>query len=672
MKFFKALKLNLEGLILIILIPMLLVLLIIMGWISFHEMHQTILHNFDQKLMGVSSTTGAFIDGNEFEKLAQAKEMKAMAFGENHNLYAVDTQNRFIHINIDNGAGKIIFPLDRNITDITYDSRLKLFFATSQKEILTINLISKKTEIFYVSNTLLKGITYVHQGDFLYIATNQGIVTLNKEKVKKELLKSAEVFKSLAYNEDTLYTLGSTTDNLYAIDTKTLKETPIKYKNFPPDTSQLKSIEFNDDKLYSGNKHLIIYDLNTSKSRFKNFAREYRNEKSNIYKKYIIPMTAIKIKQGLTYLYTQKLIYNNPKANCYYILDVQEGSDYTPIGSEDEMDTEILIGAENVLFKNMLFVSDVQKWEQWGLLKTAFAPITNKEGIVEGIAGADIDISIINEKTKKALIETLMIGVISILISIFVAIQIAKKIIEPIQKLKYVALRIAAERYGDEVFIENPKELSKLATTFNTMDSKLKNTVSDLTDYNSGLSSKRKEENIKRVLNQQYKINHERVHIHSCEYADSIDGVLLSNNILYFWFSTKLYDDSIFTIKQRGLIATTLGRLINKVDNPLQELKLIFKEINQFGYIDLDKSTVFVDNSSEDIEILSSKDNKNYMPQTLRKGLEKVKSNIIFAQPNIIKNLTNEQINYLIQAKQSNIHLEKFSILLAILQKGVL
>lgn len=671
MKLFEMLELNLKGVILIILIPVLLIIILSLGWIGFHEMRQTVLHNFDQKLMGVSSTTGAFIDGDDFEKLARAKEIKAMTFEDKHNLYAVDTKNRFIHINLDDGAGKIVFPLDKNITDITYDSHLKLFFATSQKEILTIDLANQKTKIFYMSNTPLGGIAYVRQGNFFYMATNHGIVTLNKEKVEKKVLKSTEIFKSLAYNakKGILYALKNKTDNLCAIDIDTLKESRIKYKNFPPDTSQLKSIEFNDNKLYSGNKHLIIYDLNRGKSIFKNFARGYRDERSALYKKYIIPMTTIKMGLNLTYLYTQKLIYNNSKANCYYVLDVQEGTEYTPIGSEDEMDTKILIGAEDVLFKNILYVSDIQPWEQWGLLKTAFAPITNKQGIVKGIAGADIDISIINEKTKKILVETLIIGIISILISIFIAIWIAKKIIKPIQKLKYAALRIAAERYAEKVFIKNPKELSELATTFNTMNSKLKDTLSDIVNYNSELFLKRKEEDIKSILSQQYPVEHDRVSMYYSENTNRIDGVLLSNNILYFWFSSKLYDNSIFAIKQREVMATTLSKLINKTDNPLKELQLIFKEIDQFGYINLDKNYVFIDSLSKNLDVLVGKDNQNYILQELKKGLNKIEGDIIFAQSNILKNLTNEQISYLLQAKQSNIHLKQFSVLLAIIQK---
>jgi len=671
MKLSKLLNTNVKSLVLLVLIPILSILIIFMAWLSYDEMYRTIINGFNQKLIAISSTSGSFIDGDEHEKLAQAKEIKSLAFGKDEKLYGVDSLNYFLSVNVEDGAGVRLFKFDSKINDFTYNNRTELFYATSNNKIVTFNSKDGNIKEFYTNSSELKGLAYDATNEYIYVAKSAEVLRIDKNKKVKVVTKTEHILTSLAFDSEknALYAIEGETDSLIFIDINADKQTKLTYKELYSDSNPLVAIAFRDEKLYAGKNHLIIYNKKTKVSTYKDFARGYRNEKSDIYKKYIAPMTKIKLEADLTYHYTQNLIYNNKNANCIYILDVSEGNDYTPIGSEDVMDKESIIGAENVMHRKEVFVSKIQEWEQWGLLKVAYAPILNKDGVVKAIAGADVDMGIIREKTKHALIRSSIAGVVFLIISIIAAFSISKRIIEPIRKLKYSALRIAAGRHGDKVSIEKPKELSELSNTFNTMGTKLKDTVSHLTQYNNNVLTQRKEQDLQVKLDQRAKIKHDRVRSFVFKRSHSINGLLLSKNILYFWFSSELKETSFIASKERELISTTLETFINYEDDPLSELKEVYDQLESFGYIDLDKSMLFLHDRSKELQILDKNDDGQYSFKELSQGSMNIENSLILSDYDLLQSITKEQIGYLFDEKYSHLEFKKCSILFAILEE---
>jgi len=671
MKLSKLLNTNVKSLVLLVLIPILSILIIFMAWLSYDEMYRTIINGFNQKLIAISSTSGSFIDGDEHEKLAQAKEIKALSFGKDNKLYGVDSLNYFIEVNIEDGAGVRLFKFDSEINDITYNAKTELFYATSKNKIVTFNFENESIKEFYTDSSELKGLAYDTVNEYIYVSKSAEILRIDKNKEVKFITKTKHMLTSLAFDSEkkALYAIEGKTDKLIFIDIYDNKQTELTYKEFYSDSNPLVAIAFRNEKLYAGKNHLIIYDKKTKITTYKDFARGYRNEKSDIYKKYIIPMTKIKLEADLTYHYTQNLIYDNENANCIYILDVSEGNDYTPIGSEDVMDKEAIIGAENVMHRKEVFVSKIQEWEQWGLLKVAYAPILNKAGVVKAIAGADVDMGIIREKTKQALMQSSIAGIVFLIISIIAAFSISKKIIEPIRKLKYSALRIAAGRHSDKVSIKKPRELSELSSTFNTMGTKLKDTVSHLTQYNGNVLTQRKEQDLQVKLDQRVKIKHDRIRSFAFKLSYAIDGILLRNNILYFWFSNELQETSFMASKERELISTTLDTFINYEDDPLNELKEVYDALDSFGYIDLDKNTLFLHDRSKELLVLYKNEYEQYSLKEISQGLIDIENSLILSDYDSLQNITKEQIDYLLDKKYSHLEFKKCSILFAILKE---
>lgn len=182
-------------------------------------------------------------------------------------------------------------------------------------------------------------------------------------------------------------------------------------------------------------------------------------ERTEYYVRNVAPMRRIREKLGLTYLYTQAL---GGDADIYYILDSSLGDDHSPIGSEDDLPVETVAGLRNAETQGGVYISPVEYQKQWGLLKTAAAPVYGADGAITATAGADVDISVIQVATQNALFASAVIGMISILACLIVTFQIVQRIARPIETLRQEALRIAAGDHNPPEKIKRPHEAATL------------------------------------------------------------------------------------------------------------------------------------------------------------------------------------------------------------------
>lgn len=182
-------------------------------------------------------------------------------------------------------------------------------------------------------------------------------------------------------------------------------------------------------------------------------------EKSPAYLRNVLPMKRVKRELGLTYLYSQVI---GGTKDIVYILDTSEGDDHSPIGSEDDMTPETLAGLKAAQARGTVYVSPIEFQEQWGLLKTAAAPVRGQGGKITATAGADVNISVIQVATQNALFASAMIGLASLLACALVTLMIMRRVAQPIERLKADALRIAAGDRAPPSRMAAPREAVKL------------------------------------------------------------------------------------------------------------------------------------------------------------------------------------------------------------------
>lgn len=182
-------------------------------------------------------------------------------------------------------------------------------------------------------------------------------------------------------------------------------------------------------------------------------------EKDPRYVRNVLPMRAIRRDLDLTYLYSQVI---GGTKGVIYVLDATVGDEHSTIGSEDELPADTLAGLKATTTRGSIYVSPIQYQEQWGLLKTAAAPLRAADGRIAATMGADVNISVIQVATQNALFTSALIGVASLLACALATLAILRFVAQPIEGLKADALRIAAGDRAPPKTLRAPREVTAL------------------------------------------------------------------------------------------------------------------------------------------------------------------------------------------------------------------
>ncbi|MCT2401529.1 histidine kinase [Novosphingobium mangrovi (ex Huang et al. 2023)] len=182
-------------------------------------------------------------------------------------------------------------------------------------------------------------------------------------------------------------------------------------------------------------------------------------EATPAYRRNVVPLRHIREQLGLTYLYTQ--VTGGPE-DILYILDGTVGEDHSLIGSTDDLPDETVEGLDRVEKQGTIYVSPIEYQEQWGLLKTAAAPVMGADGRIAASAGADVNISVIQVATQNALFMSAMIGIGSVLACILVTLALVRRIAVPIEALTEDTLQIAAGGTHGSAGERGPREVMDL------------------------------------------------------------------------------------------------------------------------------------------------------------------------------------------------------------------
>ncbi|MEW4468926.1 histidine kinase [Parasphingorhabdus sp. JC815] len=193
-------------------------------------------------------------------------------------------------------------------------------------------------------------------------------------------------------------------------------------------------------------------------------------EQSPQYIRNALPMRNIREELDLTYLYTQLII---GEGDILYILDASEGDDHSPLGSSDQLPAETMDGLRKVAKDGSVYISPIEYQEQWGLLKTAAAPVGSMDSDIAASAGADVNISVIQIATQNILFVSALIGLASLIICGLVTLILVRRIALPIAQLKNDALKIAAGKLAPPEQPGSPREAAILGDSLTKITRKI-------------------------------------------------------------------------------------------------------------------------------------------------------------------------------------------------------
>jgi len=198
--------------------------------------------------------------------------------------------------------------------------------------------------------------------------------------------------------------------------------------------------------------------------------KSFEAEESPEYLRAVLPMRRIREKLGITYLYTQIL---GGSKDIIYVLDASTGDEHSNIGAEDDLPLETLAGIRRAQATGAIYLSPIEFQEQWGLLKTAAAPLRDANGRIVATAGADVNVSIIRVATQNALFASVVIGMASLLACALVILLMVRRMAQPLDRLRQEALRIAGGDHRPIPDFPAPRDIGVLKDALTRSTSEL-------------------------------------------------------------------------------------------------------------------------------------------------------------------------------------------------------
>ncbi len=120
------------------------------------------------------------------------------------------------------------------------------------------------------------------------------------------------------------------------------------------------------------------------------------------------------------------------------------------------------------------YVSDKYDVDKWGVWLTAYYPLRDAQGRPVALLGVDVRASDVQKKLDAVLYTGLGCLALSVLIALIVAIRMANRVSDPLEKIKDAVVRIGRGEFGVNVDIHTKDEFGQVADAINEMTRGLK------------------------------------------------------------------------------------------------------------------------------------------------------------------------------------------------------
>jgi len=473
--------LALQGWLLAILLPALGLLIVAYAILTYARLHAFILTGFDRKLAAISTTTAAFIDPADHERLVEPLPLGSLTRDPAASaLWGLDSsEHRFLKIRPTDGlaeeTGIAVSPDINNITNGVVGGELYLVDNAAGHVQRFLTSTGRATQAFDLTPPLYALATDMARHVMYAAGRTLRRIDLNTKEIT-EVGPSAQKLRDLTWDSQrqVLWGLGEFGNELLEIDPtnaaiRTRKKLVLEKADpadaSPPQPAELQTLVYDPDvqTLLGTSTSLARIDRDTGLVSTKGFLAAFGQEQGPVYARYVTPMTRIMARANLTYLYTQIVQGRDHIING---LDGTVGKFHSPLLSTDTVREAEVEGVQRLMTEGSFYVSDIVPWPPWGILKSAFAPIFNSQGRPVGMAGADVNAGTIQFQLRRALVITFGLGAALLILGGALTWAIARGLTDPLHVIRTAALRATAGDYSQRAEIARPRELRHLAQRF--------------------------------------------------------------------------------------------------------------------------------------------------------------------------------------------------------------
>jgi HAMP domain-containing protein len=490
--------------------PLFLVLSAAWGCLVYESATKNIINGFNRKLLVLSGSLASVIDADAHAAFQIPRRVTALSEGPSGALLGYDATGRsLLLIETKAGGARILRPWPAaggppsSLVFESPDNRV-LALADEGKTLLKLGLDATPADTTLPLSEKLDGLFLDGSSLHGWNGTRELSVdpaTGRCEPVGEKLPESVRCFLRYGANNQAI-ALSRDGKELLHIDKdgKLIDRIALHRdaKESDKPLPELQSLVYLDGRFFGSGASLVELDGELGIVDTKQFSTGYLSEQDPFFVRYRQPMIEARKSLHLTYYYTY--VYQG-EDRIYYVLDATEGPNHTLPGAQDQLPNEKSIeGARIVQYLKRPWVSDIQQWEQWGLVKSSSYPILDSKGETVAVAGADLDVSIIREKTRMTVFVVVLIGIGFLVAASLVSYQIARSLLRPLRSLKESALRIAAGNYRAAVDSGNSPETAKLGKTLGQLGERLVEQEQRSRNFQDSLHQRRRHITLARAL----------------------------------------------------------------------------------------------------------------------------------------------------------------------------
>ncbi len=468
--------------------------LIVVNAVEIHStLSEQVMRGFDRKLLAISTTTASFFDSADHASIIETLPIAALAPSATETLFWASDPKKNLLWKIDpaNGsatATSTLLPAGFDLVAAGPDPANLLVASSQTGELRLLSLADGKSTPFVARLTPpLSALASDPTRAVLYaVGTHLDRLDLRTGQATRAA-KLEKSYLSLAFDhrDQRLWAVdanGTELVNLNPADGAELSRVllapkkpdpaPADWKPKPtrfvavalePKSSRLLGAE---GSVLGGSRGLLWIDPKTGEVSGDGLRPNFNRELRPMNLSYAWPLRRISNRTNLTFLYTQIYAGEAHVDKIVYGADGTIGAEHSPPLSEDVVPPTEIPGIKEVMERGTPHLTQVKAWNQWGLLKSAWAPIFGPDGHPVAMAGADINITTIRDVTRRALVITFSFGAILLVLAGLVSLAIARQLTRPIAAVKAAALRTAAGDYSQTIKVASPRELTSLAVDF--------------------------------------------------------------------------------------------------------------------------------------------------------------------------------------------------------------
>jgi HAMP domain-containing protein len=488
------------------------------AWAAFvyRSVHATILRGFDRKLLALAGGTAAFIDGDAHASFQRRRDVRALVALPDGILIGADrAQGELIAIDTRTGTARRLAALPvaeaRAVVAVPNSKRLLALDAGGQA----------LTEVDAFSGALYRRVSLAGELDGLFangaevigwrgtrlftIEATSGAVTARPHLLPGPVRSVAvdpvsHEWIALSPGGTEVVVLDEQGSLARKVAVYTAADSDRVGGDMPSRQSPLpglNALAFCGDQLFGAGDSLLTLDHKTGAVSRGGLALGFFDVNQPFYRDMRRAVSSLQKDAGLSYLYSQ--VYLGEK-RIYYVMDGTTGPTYSPPGTADELPATSVEGAEQVQYLGRPWMSPIQHWDVWGLLKSCFAPIRDAQGRVVAMAGADVNITAIRQKTRWALFDVVFVGVVVLVAAGFVSLAVTRSLTRPLREIKNAALWIAAGYFQTRVEPRGAREINELANALNRLSAHLTVEEKRAASYRRELDGRRRRTVLHHVL----------------------------------------------------------------------------------------------------------------------------------------------------------------------------